>query len=111
MRRPTYVTPYLSGIGPIFENAAKNAVNKLLRGVNPDKLSDIELLGLCSIAEPSLLTQKSVQGDKSAPAEGIPMLEEAMLGVGTMGALLTEVSTEKAIAVEFKDGQVRVVSQ
>jgi hypothetical protein len=34
-----------------------------------------------------------------------------MLGVGTMGALLTEVSTEKAIAVEFKDGQVRVVSQ
>lgn len=111
MRVPKYVTPYLSDAQKAFLNGAASGVHKLEKGLSGDSLTDVELLGICSVADPSLLVINTMQGMKTAPAEGIPMLAGVGVDRGTLGAMLSEITTSRPITAVYRGGNVEIVVQ
>lgn len=79
-------------------NAASGAVRKLDSGKTSDDLSDLELLGVCSVAQPQLLTQEDAKGAAASSNIGTLM---GMVEVreGALSNTAVRVSTSRPIEV------------
>ena len=106
-RRPVFHTRYA---GASVEPFMKGAVSAVLKTMKGEPLSDVELLGLCSKANPALLTFTQKAG-KCPGLEGRnPML--GLIQGGPQGDLeeteYLEISTSTPISAEFVDNKVRL---
>ncbi len=107
-RRPVFCARYAAASVKPFMDGAVQAVLKTMKG---EPLSDVELLGLCSKANPALLTFTQKVG-KCPGLEGRnPML--GLIQGGPQGDLeeteYVEISTSTPISADFVDNKVRLV--
>lgn len=106
MKKPVYQTPYLSASREAFRDGAISGVRKLTRGVRSDDLTDVELLGICSVADPTLLTLETLTDKPPADASANPLLGSIVQEHGTLGAEYLQISTARPIEAVFSQDKV-----
>ena len=107
-RVPVFCAQYAASSVEPFMNGAVQAVLKTMRGL---PLTDVELRGLCSKADPAILTFTQKAGKCPGMTTRNPML--GLVQGGAMGDLeeteYVEIATSTPVSAEFVDGRVRLV--